>query len=197
MRVELIRHGLTASNLERRYPDRMDEPLCAMGREMIAEAGCDCSLVYATKLLRTQETAAILFPKASLVIRDGLEEMDFGRFGGKTSEELAMDPEYASWVESGCESTCPDGENKKLFCARVTAAFDDLITEACGRGEEEVRIVCHGGTIMAVMERYAFEKRDYFSWNRPCGCGYLLEAADWKNAKKIQILGLTDYRVNV
>ncbi|MBQ6321455.1 MAG: histidine phosphatase family protein [Lachnospiraceae bacterium] len=194
MLVELIRHGLTKSNLERRYLGLTDEPLSVQGKKALIKAQYSCPAVYVTKLCRTSETASILFPGASRIVVNGLEEMDFGRFDGKTGEEMAEDRDYIRWVEGGCRSRCPGGEDKKSFCTRVTTAFDALLTEAFRKGEKEVRIVCHGGTIMAVMERYASEKKDYFSWNRPCGCGYLLDAGDWKREKTLSVMEMTDYR---
>jgi hypothetical protein len=39
---------------------------------------------------------------------------------------------------------------------------------------EDLIIVSHGGTQMAILERWGRPARDYYDWQRPCGCGWKL-----------------------
>ena len=45
-------------------------------------------------------------------------------------------------------------------------------------GFDLVAFICGGQ--MAVLERFAVPRRDYFTWNAPCGGGYLLETDESK-----------------
>ena len=54
-------------------------------------------------------------------------------------------------------------------------------------------IVAHGGTQMALLERFATEKKDYYTWQLPCGRGYRLDASQWQAYRRLSVLGQTDY----
>ena len=149
MQITLIRHGKTAGNLLHRYIGKTDEPLCAEG---IAEATAhekDLSLkkVYVSPLIRTQQTAQILFPNAQQIIIDDLREMDFGIFENRSADEMADDKEYRAWVEGMCEGTCPKGECRADFVKRTFSAFRSVVENA----EDDCVFVVHGGTVMAIM----------------------------------------------
>ena len=59
--------------------------------------------------------------------------------------------------------------------------------------EEQLVLVVHGGTQMAVMEAFAIPSRPYFSWGLPCGQGYVLEAEGWLEHRQLRLLGKRDY----
>ena len=73
------------------------------------------------------------------------------------------------------------------FCSRVGAAFESIMDRACAEDREDLTIVAHGGTLMAILSRFARPERDYFAWSTPAGGGHLLTAdpADWKTLRKI------------
>ena len=89
-------------------------------------------------------------------------------------------PAYREWVDGGCLGQIPDGEAKAGFCERVCGTFAALADRAAESGEERLVIVAHGGTQMAVMERYALPRRNYFDWLGPYGGGYVLDASLWR-----------------
>ncbi len=83
--VVLIRHGMTAGNLWKRYIGSTDEPLCPEGIAFLQGLSYPVTdRVYVTRRLRTRQTAELLFPGAEQVIVPGLEEMNFGIFEGKS-----------------------------------------------------------------------------------------------------------------
>lgn len=167
MQVTLIRHGQTEGNAALRYIGRTDEPLSPEGIALAEAMGCspDVETVYVSPLQRTQQTAAILFPNASQIIVNDLREMDFGDFEGRSFSEMAEDAQYRAWVEGNCLESCPNGESRGEFSERVCAAFANAIADAAAQGEEKVTFVVHGGTIMAIMERFAQPSREYYSWS--------------------------------
>lgn len=193
MRIELIRHGRTAWQAEGRYQGRTDLPLSGEGAAELRPSGRDPAAVYVTPLRRTAETAAILFPRAELIPVAALAEMDFGVFEGRNFREMERDEDYRAWVDGMCLGRCPGGESKEEFCARVCPAFAALVDRALARGEEEMIIVAHGGTQMAVMEAFALPRRPYFQWRRGSGQGYVLDTALWTARRRLQLAGETDY----
>ena len=197
MKIELIRHGETAYQAEGRYQGRADVPLSENGRRALHPAARAVDTVYVTPLRRTAETAALLFPQAAQIAVDTLREMDFGDFEGRNYREMAQDPAYRAWVEGGCLGRCPGGESKADFCGRVCPAFAALVDEALDRGAAELVIVAHGGTQMAVMERFAEPRRPYFDWHLKSGQGYVLDTALWSSQRRLRLLGQTDYTKDV
>ena len=174
MQVILLRHGLTAGNLEKRYIGSTDEPLCEEGRRQLEKAGVykDVREVYCSPMKRALQTADILFPNAQTVQINDLKEMDFGVFEGRTADEMREDEDYRTWVDSGCILPCPGGEDMKSFNKRTCEAFSSIVSQASGSNESRIIIVAHGGSIMSIMDGFAMPKRDYYSWHTENGGGY-------------------------
>lgn len=174
MRVDFIRHGLTAGNLEQRYIGSTDEPLCSQGREgLMNMAYPSCDMVFTSPMKRCIETARLIHPEKEPVICGSLRECDFGDFEGRNYEELSADSRYQSWIDSGGEAAFPNGESPAAFRERCVKGFLDCIARV-PRGERAAFVV-HGGTIMAVMERFAVPRRSYFDWHIRNGHGYITE----------------------
>ena len=195
MNIYLLRHGETAYNAEQRYQGARDIPLSAKGRAELARADFSPDVVFVSPLSRARETAAILFPAAKQIVIPDLREMCFGSFEGKNYMEMEHDPSYTAWVHSNCESPCPNGECKAYFCARSCAAFEKLVDQAFAEEQRLLVILAHGGTQMAVMERYALPHRDYFAWRGPNAGGYLLEndRKTWQDLRSMRLVDTVQY----
>ncbi len=174
MQVILIRHGKTPGNALLRYNGRTDEPLSAEGIAQLKQMGADPCVgqVFVTPLQRTQQTAEILFPNAEQTVVDDLREMDFGDFEGRSYLDMENDAAYRAWVDSGSLAPCPNGEGRAEFCRRVCAAFETVICRAVAAGKQTVTFVVHGGTIMAIMERYAQPAGEFYSYRLKNAQGY-------------------------
>lgn len=171
MLIYLLRHGETAWNAEKRYQGRTDLTLSDQGRELLAQADIFPQRVYVSPLRRTAETAAIFFPRAEQITVPSFREMDFGAFEGRTAGEMADDPDYRSWVEGGCEGRCPGGEDWEEFSRRTCAAFAQLMEAP----PDPLVIVAHGGTQMAILERFGQPARPRYGWLCKNGGGFRLE----------------------
>ena len=171
MRVWLIRHGMTRLGEAKRYQGVLDDGLSETGRAALKRADIEAARVYVSPLLRARETASILFPAAEQIVVPDLREMDFGVFEGRGWWEMEQDEDYRAWVDGGCSGRCPGGEDRAEYTARVCAAVEKLLQTE----EDELVIVAHGGTQMAVLERWGRPAREYWQWQRPCGCGWLLD----------------------
>ena len=171
----LVRHGATADNLAGRYAGkRSDAPLCAQGaaelerlrasNRLAAEPGA----LLVSPARRCVETARVLFPNASFELAPELEEIDFGQFEGKTYQELSGLPDYQKWIESNGRRPFPGGESLDAFVARSYGAFAKAVAE--NREKSPVVLVCHGGSIMAILSRLT--GREYFSFQVPPAAGF-------------------------
>ncbi len=183
-KVFLIRHGSTAGNLEQRYVGTTDEPLTEEARRILEENREQyprADVVFASPLLRCVQTAELLYPEKEIKVLPDLREIDFGTFEYKNYEELKDDPGYQAWVDSGGTAAFPGGESRETFCTRCCAAFLKACREAASRQTTEEKeeaqgiraaFVVHGGTIMAVLDRYSEPHRDYFEWQAGNGEGF-------------------------
>ena len=116
-----IRHGATAGNLEKRYIGSTDEPLCDIGIaqvEALRKHNFQADYLYVSPMLRTRQTAELLFPQMKYTLVSDFRETNFGLFEGKTAAELSYSMEYQAWVESMCLDPIPQGESVSDFKTR-------------------------------------------------------------------------------
>ena len=174
MRWILIRHGKTAGNLEGRYIGcRSDEPLCMEGFEELKQGEYPpVNRVYISPMRRCLETAELLYPDAETEIIPEFRECDFGGFEGKNYAELNGRADYQAWIDSGGELPFPGGESRAAFSARCLKAFEEIRKKA---PQEDCALIIHGGTVMAIMERYATPRKPFYDYQVPNGCGFILE----------------------
>ena len=173
MKWILIRHGQTQGNLEHRYIGcRTDEPLCAQGAAALqAQKYPPVKKVYISPMKRCIETAAILYPDVPVEIIADFSECDFGEFENKNYAELNGRADYQAWIDSGGELPFPNGESRAHFAARCVSAFARIREQA-----EDCALIAHGGTIMAIMERFALPAGSYYDFQVKNGGGFLLMA---------------------
>lgn len=175
MSIILIRHGKTSGNLRHAYIGcGTDEPLCAEGiAEISALSYPAADRVFVSPMKRCAETAHLIYPNLPCVVVDDLRECDFGDFEGMTYAQLNGNADYQRWIDSGGEIAFPNGESKADFAARCVAAFESAVS--CLTGGNTAFIV-HGGTIMAIMEKYASPHGTYYDFQTSNGKGYILES---------------------
>lgn len=175
--IYLIRHAMTAGNEQKRYIGRTDEPLSTAGREsLLSRAAPRADIVAVSPMLRCRESAHILYPDRAQTVVDDFRECDFGDFENKNYQELGSDPAYQAWVDSNGTLPFPNGESSQAFRARCAAAFAKF---CAGLQEgESAALIVHGGTIMAILEAYAVQKRDFYDWHTENGQGF---SAVWEN----------------
>ena len=188
MKLYLLRHGLTEYNAKHYYQGKQDLPLSEAGRARLVRADFDMDVVYVTPLMRTAQTAEILFPTARLEVVEGLKEMDFGIFEGRSDAEMAGEPVYEAWIKSEWQLPCPEGEAWADFADRSCAAVDRLIRDAHARGAEKLVIVAHGGTQMAVLHRHALPARRLVDWLGKNGGGFVLDTSRWEREQKLELI---------
>ncbi|GHD95261.1 histidine phosphatase family protein [Streptomyces naganishii] len=154
MRLLLVRHGQTPSNLDGLLDTAPPGAgLTALGERQAAAlpealAGEDVEAVYASSLLRTRLTAAPLAAARGLdvLVRDGLREVAAG--------ELEMEPgdsprgqrymrTVLAWAAGDTALRMPGGESG----AETLARLDAVVAEAADSGARTVVMVGHGAAV--------------------------------------------------
>jgi alpha-ribazole phosphatase len=152
-RVLLIRHAEPDEDARGRCYGRLDVGLSPTGlasAERLAESlrAVELDAVYVSPRLRAVQTAAAL--GGSRTIDDRLRELDFGRFEGRTYDEIEREqPEFfRSWMETPTLVQFPGGESYAELRQRVAAAVDEIVA---ANDRRTVALVSHGGVIRAAL----------------------------------------------
>ena len=156
-RVILIRHASTADNAKNKYvgcrtdtdimppdPASVERTRKAVSAKLTGKTAYCCG-----PMKRVRSTAKTLFPEESFIVLDKMYEIDFGDFEGKSFEELKDDNNYRAWIKSGGMTEFPGGEGRIAFTNRTMSALNEALKLSGER--DTVVIVCHGGSIMAIM----------------------------------------------
>lgn len=194
-KICLIRHSLTEANQKRLFYGYADIPLAPEGealvRKLAAEGiypdatGAD---LYTSGMLRTEQTFALIYGDRKHEVIEDLKEMNFGRFEMKSHEDLMEEEEYKSWCANRTGPLePPEGERIPEFCQRILRGYEELLRkhalkELSLRHHEEEAVsivVCHGGTIAAILESYyPGQKNIFYEWIPDPGHGYILHLED-------------------
>ncbi|MGP4112794.1 histidine phosphatase family protein [Streptomyces sp. 4N509B] len=153
MRLLLIRHGQTPSNLKHLLDTAEPGPaLTPLGQQQAAAlpdalAAERIEALYASTLLRTQLTAAPLAARTGLevVVRAGIRELAAGELemrGDDQAIETYLTTAFA-WSAGETARRMPGGENGVEALGR----FDAVVEEAARTGAGTVAMVSHGAVI--------------------------------------------------
>lgn len=178
MQVYMIRHGATAGNRQHRYVGLTDEHILENSREalMSRQDKSVTGKVYVSPLKRCVETANVLYPNANMVVVPEFVECNFGDFEYMNYEELNGNAWYQRFIDSGGTCGFPNGESRDEFIKRCVSGFKRICDE---HGSDDIIMVVHGGTIMALLYEYAVPHREYFDWQTGNGQGYKASLNVW------------------
>ena len=166
MKIYLIRHGQTQGNLEKRYIGKTDEPLCKEGLSSLKKRKYpSAEVIFSSPMKRCLMTAQAIYPSRSVIICNDLREMDFGDFEGKCYDELKDNDNYIKWIESNGNIPFPNGESRDEFATRCQNAFEICLHKLHKiKNQQTASFIIHGGTIMAIMQKYGSPKGEYYKW---------------------------------
>lgn len=117
--------------------------------------------VYASPLERTWETAEILAASHGLepAREDGLLEVDYGRWSGRTLKSLARLKAWSVVQSTPSRVAFPEGERLADAQARAVAAVERL---ADGHRRQMIALVTHADIIKAVVSHHVGQPLDLF-----------------------------------
>ncbi len=165
----MVRHGITAWNVERRYQGQRDIPLLFPEAEeglLALRAGLvdeRFDAIYSSDLHRCQQTlewVQAAKPGVPLSLEPRLRELHFGEYEGKVYDELKDLPHYRAWVDSVGELQIPGGESAAQLRERLDLWLADVAADAQANGYRKVLAVTHGGVIRELRRR--FETIDFW-----------------------------------
>ena len=157
----LARHGQTDDNLEPlRAQGLRDTPLNEVGLEQahaLAErvaAEFEVQSLWTSDLARAAVTAEIVGERIGLAARPDprLREGNRGDWEGRLFVDIARDePDaYAAWLRGGADFRFPGGESLQEHSDRVWQSLEEIR----GAGPLPALVVCHRGSIRAVLCRF-------------------------------------------
>lgn len=154
MRLLLVRHGQSEWNASHRLQGQADIGLSDLGR-IQAEAlratideAAPCRVI-ASDLKRVRETAERI-SGASVRFTEGLREIDVGDWTGRAIVDIRAENEEAYQAWRAGMSAPPAGEVWSDFVDRVSGVIEEERRTPC----ENLLVVCHGGVIRALLQRY-------------------------------------------
>ena len=153
MRIHLIRHGQTPSNVSKALDTGFPgAPLTELGREQAASLprrleGIPLDAIYTSPLIRTQQTATPLATARGLdlLVREGVREIRAGDM-----EMSSADEDYRTYFET---MGAWIGRNLAVRMGGletghdVLERFDSVVAEIESTGVESAAIVSHGAMI--------------------------------------------------
>lgn len=141
-RIVLVRHGQTEWNRIERFRGQLDVPLNDAGRVQARAlarklATWPITALYAGPLGRTRETARPLAEALNLPVQilDGLLDINYGQWAGRTPEEVAQaEPEaHALWRAAPHLARPTGGETLQDVRERAVAALQGAIAAHPGQ----------------------------------------------------------------
>lgn len=161
LELVVVRHGVTAWNLERRYQGQRDIPLLlpdalpGLDRLRGHLAGEAFDAVHCSDLTRCRQTLSHVLPgRDEVTIFDPrLRELNFGDYEGRTWETLREDARYRAWIDSAGQQAPPGGESAEALWTRLEAWLGELFLQAAERRHRRVLVVSHGGVIRELRRR--------------------------------------------
>lgn len=160
-RIFIARHGETDYNRNGRMQGRgVDRPLNKTGRlqaralaEYFKEQSPD--YMFSSSLMRSMETAEIIAwsLRMSYTAWPELDEMDFGRFEGRTSAEITKELEkvHRRWQNGDTDYAIEDGESPQMVLNRSLPKANELIAEHEG---STLVFILHGRLIRILLSSW-------------------------------------------
>jgi broad specificity phosphatase PhoE len=152
-----LRHGETAASLSHVFCGALDPPLTPQGEAMAADFAAayknrPWAAVYCSPQGRAMATAKPLCDALGIrmQLRDGLKEIDFGKWEGQTEEAVRRDyhDDFIRWSNDPGWSA-PSGGQRAVDLARISGLVLEEIEKNCPSGN--VLVVSHKATIRIML----------------------------------------------
>ncbi len=154
MKIYLIRHGESSSDVNQKYDGDYDDHLTAKGlaeAEGIAQKllTSKIQIIFSSTKIRAIETAEILknHLNCQLVIKTDLNEQDiYGAFPDLSKDQPEEEYRRLGEIMANQELEIKGVETYAHFKQRVTECFSEIIKE----DYEAIAIITHGGPIRCI-----------------------------------------------
>jgi broad specificity phosphatase PhoE len=154
LKIYFLRHGQTALSKDNLFCGSGSDPgLTDEGKEMARQFGeayksLEWKAIYTSPLKRTHETAEPIRSalNAQLVIREGLKEIDYGKWEGKSVDQVEEEyhDDYIRWKSDPAWNSPTNGEQAIKISQRATAVVEEIVNKYSAGN---VLVVSHKATI--------------------------------------------------
>ena len=163
-RLVLVRHAPTAETGKTLYGRLPGHPLSALGLQMAEEvagrlAAVKVAAIYASPLERAMQTAAAIANRQRRQVQahDGLIEVDYGKWAGRSLRSLSKLKAWRTVVNSPSRIRFPEGESLLEAQTRMVRTCHDL---AHRHRNQAIVAVSHADTIKAALSHYLGQPLD-------------------------------------
>jgi len=193
MKIYLIRHGQTTSDVEDRYGGDYDDHLTEFGEKQVNELAqklenSGIEVLFASNRIRAQETAKILQKKLKVEIKTekGLRERNlYGKLTGMVkSEAKEKYPELVERIKN-TQDTIEGAEYWKDFVDRVVDSFNKISK----MDYKTVGMVSHGGPIRRILWEVLGVKKEQ-SEIKIDDCAFCVIETNPKGSKLVSTSGI-------
>ncbi len=155
MRIFVIRHGQTTSDIENRYGGDYNDHLTDLGVSQVKKLADEIKdfgieVIFASPKIRADETAKILTGKIHVPVKtiEGFRERNQNGIltGMKRDEAKEKYPEMVELLKDKM-NTIKGAEDYEHFKDRVVEAFNDVVKT----DHKTVAVVTHGGPIRRIL----------------------------------------------
>lgn len=175
MNIYLIRHAQTTMNARGKvFSGITDVSLSVQGIEATKKTASNklwsnIEHAYITPLVRTHQTADILFDKSvPRTIVPELAEMNFGDYEGRImTAENCDDPVFYKWINAPENLTFPNGQNLSVHADSAFTAFKKI---AENQVYKNIAIISHATTIRLIFSLMLTDSVNIFR-KIPCDNG--------------------------
>lgn len=195
--IHFIRHGAIEETKKGAYIGVTDPELSEEGTRELKSLDNSCKYPYApviftSPLKRCTQTCEILYPHINPITVDELTEMNFGKWEGKTADELRGDPLFESWLAGEEGVTPPGGESNDDFTRRICLMFQNIVDGLIKTGNTDCAIVTHGGIIMTLLAVYGLPQAKPFDWACDNGYGFSMRVTPmlWQRDRVAEVYKL-------
>ena len=158
LRIYFLRHGQTALSKDNLFCGSGSDPgLTEEGKEMARQFGetykaYEWKAIYTSPLKRTHETAEPLRAalNTQLVIREGLKEIDYGKWEGMSVEEVEgkYHDDHLRWKADPAWNAPTNGEQAIKISQRATSVVEEIVNKYSAGN---VLVVSHKATIRIII----------------------------------------------
>ena len=157
LNIFFLRHGETVASKTDDFCGTSDVELTAEGEIMakdfaVAYSSVSWKAIFVSPMGRTIATAKPLcdLVNMEMQLRDGLKEIDFGKWEGKTPAEVNREyhDEYVRWQSEPRWNAPPDGERAIDIARRSSRVIEEIETNY---PDGNVLVVAHKATIRIIL----------------------------------------------
>lgn len=195
--IHFIRHGAIAETKQGAYIGVTDVALSEEGVKELKALDVSHKYPYAPviftgPLKRCTQTCEILYPHVKPLVIDELTEMNFGKWEGKTADELKGEPLFERWLAGESGVTPPDGESNDDFIRRICLVFQNIVDGLIKTGNTDCAIITHSGVMNMLLAIYGLPQAKPFDWACDNGFGYSMRVTPmlWQRDKVAEVYEL-------